>query len=361
MRASPLCLAAVLFLASWGGRSAHAQSPEERAAARSAAQQGIAAWKEGRHAAAIDLLTRAETVVHAPPHLLYIARAHRDAGHLVKARETYLKLSKEELASGAPKAFVDAKAEGTKELAQLEPRLAYVKITLVGSSPPNLRFMVDDVAVATSLLEVEAPTDPGAHKFQVLGDGVESEVASLNFEEGARRTITLTLHAAAGAAPTAVPSGARATEPAPADRAGAPPARETTPPSDARSSEPGHGLRVLSYVMFGAGAVAIGTGAYFQNVRMRREKVSTGTFEDCNPRYCTDDEVNSILTLDARANAAQRSANIAFALGGVAAALGVTLFVMDAHQSSRSVASGSGKVAVHPWISTNAAGVDGTF
>ena len=363
MRAWPWCLSAVLLVSSWGERAAWSQTDEERAAARAAAQQGITAWKEGRYTAAVDFLTRAEAVVHAPPHLLYIARAYKDSGKLVKAREAYLRLTKEQLPANAPKAFADAKADGSKELAQLEPRLAYVKIAIEGPSAANVRVLMDDAAVPPSLVEIERPTDPGTHKFQALGDGVESEVASMNFEEGTRRTITLTLHATAGAAaPATAPARAPVPERATLEKTDAAAAgREPTMQvSDAPAPSPGHGLRVLSFVMFGAGAVAIGTGSYFQNLRMRREEVSTDAFNDCNPRYCNREEINAILELDARANAAQRSANIAFAVGGASVALGVTLLIMDIHSSSRASAP-AGRVAVKPWISPNGAGLYGTF
>ena len=62
---------------------ADAQTNSERAGARAAAGEGLKAFNEGRHAEAIDLFTRAESLVHAPPHLLYIARANEKLGWLV--------------------------------------------------------------------------------------------------------------------------------------------------------------------------------------------------------------------------------------------------------------------------------------
>src|SRR5512145_1200497 len=123
----PLCFAvAATLLAS----PASAQTEEDRAAARSLATQGISAFNEGRHAEALDLFSRAETLLHAPPHVLYMARAAAKVGQLVRARELYLKLSREELAANAPPAFRDAQAEARDEAKAIEPRLASIVITV---------------------------------------------------------------------------------------------------------------------------------------------------------------------------------------------------------------------------------------
>src|SRR5688572_28290531 len=103
--ARPL-LASTLALALLAApQRAAAQSDEQRAAARSLATDGAAAFNEGRYQDAIDMMTRAESLVHAPPHLLFIARSEENLGRLVKAREAYLKIVKEQIPPGAPGAF----------------------------------------------------------------------------------------------------------------------------------------------------------------------------------------------------------------------------------------------------------------
>ena len=68
-------------------RPAFAASDEEKAGARAAATQGQAAYEKKNWAEALDLFTRAESLVHSPVHLLYKARALVQLGQLVKARE----------------------------------------------------------------------------------------------------------------------------------------------------------------------------------------------------------------------------------------------------------------------------------
>src|SRR5688572_27207371 len=107
-----------------------AQTDEERAGARAAAQEGARAFEEGRFADAIDLFTRAQAPVKAPPHLLYMARAHEKLGQLVKAREAYNKITRDRIGDDAPQAFKDAQEAAKKELAALEPRIPYVTVVV---------------------------------------------------------------------------------------------------------------------------------------------------------------------------------------------------------------------------------------
>src|SRR5882672_8884200 len=82
-------------------QTAFAQTDEQRSGARAAATQGAQAFSEKRWADAIDLFTRAESLVHSPVHLLYLARAYEKLGSLVKARESYIKITNEEQPAGA--------------------------------------------------------------------------------------------------------------------------------------------------------------------------------------------------------------------------------------------------------------------
>src|SRR5689334_20899999 len=68
----------VLLLPSRGlawAPSALALTDEERAAARAAAGQGADAFAAGKWQEAVELFSRAEALVHAPAHLMFIARS----------------------------------------------------------------------------------------------------------------------------------------------------------------------------------------------------------------------------------------------------------------------------------------------
>src|SRR5215468_10889823 len=110
--------------------SGFAQSSEERMGARAAASEGARAFSEKRWADAIDYFKRAESLVHATPHLLYIARSQAQTGLYVEARENYLAIIHEELKPDAPQVFKAAKESAAKEIHDVETHFAYATVTL---------------------------------------------------------------------------------------------------------------------------------------------------------------------------------------------------------------------------------------
>ena len=136
---------------------AGAQSEEEVAGARAAATEGIKAYNDGRWSAALDLFQRAESLLHAPTHLLYMARANAKLGRLVAARELYNKIIREPLGPKAPKAFQSAQEAAREEIAQVEPRLG--KLTVTVEAPVGVIPVVkmDGESFPTALLGVARP------------------------------------------------------------------------------------------------------------------------------------------------------------------------------------------------------------
>ncbi len=76
---------------------AQAATDEEKAGARALAEQAIDAFNKGQFAQAVDLLHRAESLVHSPGHWLYMGRAYVKLGRLVLAQEAFLKAEREPL------------------------------------------------------------------------------------------------------------------------------------------------------------------------------------------------------------------------------------------------------------------------
>src|SRR6187401_1114642 len=121
-----------------------AQTDEQRAAARSLATQGNAAFEAGRYRDAVELFGKAESLMHAPPHLLFMARSHKKLGEFVRAREAYLKIMKETLPASAPKAFRDAQLAAEEEVREVEPKIANLTVKVEGGAgAQNLTVKVD--------------------------------------------------------------------------------------------------------------------------------------------------------------------------------------------------------------------------
>jgi hypothetical protein len=337
---------------------AAAQTKEQKAGARAAADAGGDAFDAGKYAEAADLFERAERLMHAPPHLLYAARSHVKLGHLVEARELYLTLTRERLPDSAPRPFRDAQNMGEKELAEVEPRLAYVSVVVQpGAGATSVRVTRNGEPVPAELLGVPAPVNPGEYSYQAFADGMESNSTTVKLREGTRETVLLTLRD--------IP-GATKNKPAPA---GSPAAGTSTaggsltttpPPSDGgESGGGGRPLLVGSIAGFGVAIAGGVVGTLFLIKSGETSDESNAKFKACNPiMMCPvgSDLAKEIDGIDADARTQQAIGITGLVVGGVGLAAGVTLLIMDQNRST--VTSSRG---VTPVIGLNYWGVAGRF
>lgn len=156
-----------------------AQTDEQRASARALATEGAAAFNEGRFKESADLFARAESVMHAPPHLLFLARSYAKNGQVVKARETYIKIVKEQLPPSAPQAFRDAQTSAQDELRTVEPKIAKLTIQLTGAEDAkDLAVSIDGVPIPSVMIGIPQPVDPGEHKVSAIATGKRAQPQS---------------------------------------------------------------------------------------------------------------------------------------------------------------------------------------
>lgn len=335
--------------------TAHAQSDEQRAAARALATDGAKAFNEGRWQDAVELFTRAESLVHAPPHLLFLARAHERLGRLVRAREAYLKIVKETLPASAPQAFRDAQASAEQELRTIEPRIASLTISVEGAADAaDLAVMVDGAPMPAALIGVPRPIDPGEHRIEAVAAGFRGQPAAVKLLDGERKAVVLRLDKdpnAAAAPATPVPVTTLPVSPA----AGV----ESTPSTSDTGSDSGQGLRIGSYVAFGVGALGLGVGTYFLLDSRAKRSDADATEEECKARgpcLASDPLAEKVATLDDDARGALTLSIVGFAVGGVGIATGTALLLMS--PSSEAQAKG---FSIRPLIGLGTAGVVGRF
>lgn len=342
-----------------------AQSDEQRAAARSLATEGATAFNEGRFKEAVDYFGKAESLMHAPPHLLFLARSHVKLGQLVRAREAYLKIVKETLPANAPKAFRDAQTAAETEVRDVEPKIASLTIRIEGGEgATDVGVMVDGVALPNVLVGLAQPIDPGTHRIEAGATGFRAPSEPVTLAEGEKKSVVLKLESAPGAAPlvagpaAAAPAGAApapGTTPAPA-AATAPTASPTTDTGPQKDS--GGGLRIGSYVAFGVGAIGLAGGALFTLQSASKRKDADSTFAACSaePGGCHDDDPRSAQTdeLDRDADSKKTLGIVGFAVGGVGVAAGVTLLVLSSGGDEK-------KAGIQPWIGLGSAGLRGRF
>jgi len=334
---------------------AAAQTDEQRAGARSLATQGNAAFEAGRYRDAVELFGKAESLMHAPPHLLFMARSHQKLGEYVRAREAYLKIVKETLPATAPKAFRDAQLSAEQEVRELEPKIANLTVKVEGgTSAQNLTVKVDGAVMPSVLVGVQQPIDPGTHQLEASATGFSAAPQTITLKEGATSSVALKLEPDPNAAPTpATPAVApAAAAAAPSNPPPPAPAPAGEAPSSANSS-----LRIGSYAAFGVGVAGLAVGSIFAVQSASKRKDADAAYEQCGgDAGCRTSNPLSreVDDLDGSARTAQTLSIVGFALGGVGVATGVTLFILSSNDKSA-------RASVQPWLGVGSAGVRGTF
>ncbi|MFZ5890206.1 MAG: tetratricopeptide repeat protein [Myxococcota bacterium] len=367
----PVSLALVLSLLSAAAPAA-AQTDEQRAAARALATEGATAFNEGRFKDAADLFGRAESLVHAPPHLLFLARSYAKLGQFVRARETYIKITKEQIAPNSPQAFRDAQNSAQDELRAVEPKIAKLTIQITNAQDAqNLTVTVDGNPVPPVLIGVPQPVDPGEHRVEAVATGKRARAQMVALRDGERGAVTLQLEPDAGAVATPAPgtgtattagaTTAASTESAPLGQPAAPPA-----PLDQGPSSGPNGMRIGSYVAFGVGAVGIGVGTIFLLRGAGKRSEADDAFKACAEASptgrCPQNSPGAKKTdeLDDQATSASTIGVAGLVVGGVGVAAGVTLLVLSSNKSS-AAASHTQTAKIVPIVSPNYIGLSGTF
>jgi hypothetical protein len=240
--------------------SAFAQTDDDRAGARVAATEGVKASNEKRWADAADLFTRAESLVHSPVHLLYLARAQEKLGHLVKARENYTRVIREHLGADSPDAFKQAQASAQQEVGALEPRLAAITVKL-GGQKGDVTVTMDGEKVPPALVGLPLPVDPGSHTFQAAGTDLKSDPVAVTVTEGGKDSVTLVVKSVPGTvAPFSTPPAA--TPAAATGPAATPAAAVATPTGTGPTTRPTPtgvyvGAAVTGALVVGAGVTGV--------------------------------------------------------------------------------------------------------
>jgi len=196
-RSIGLCLQLALAGATVAATSvpavAHAQTAADKATARQLALEGIDLYKAGKHADALDRLQRAQELYDAPIHLIYIARCQAKLGQLVEAAESYRRLVRTKLAANAPKAFKDAVADAEKELPDVEPKIAGLRIDVEPKGIKDLSLKIDETNVSSAVVGVQRPSNPGSRTITASAPGYKTATATIDLGPGEKKNVTLAM------------------------------------------------------------------------------------------------------------------------------------------------------------------------
>ncbi|NLE87284.1 MAG: hypothetical protein GX607_12895 [Myxococcales bacterium] len=331
---------AVVLLSAWSAPALAETTDEARAGARAAAYAGVEAFEAGRWSEAVDYFTRAESIIHSPMHLAYIGRARAQLGELVSARETLLKVLREEAHNDVAR---EAQAAARAELEALEPRLPMLTIQVQGAEDQAFEVSVDGKSLPPALVGIPTPTDPGERTILVTSTNARAE-RTVRLAEGARETVVLELR------PTS--EGAEAGS------------VEVVSVSPLTSDTSGiSGLRVGSYVALGVGVVGLGAGTFFAlRANSKNDDASRLCEDHTGTRSCAglpsnDPLARRVAALDDDSSQARTISTIGFIAGGVGVAAGVTLFVLSLNESKEQPVARR----VTPVLAHNYVGLSGTF
>jgi hypothetical protein len=345
-RTAPLAVAVAIAAFLTGlGTPALAQTPEDKAAARALATQASEALERQQFAQALDLVSRAEAIFHAPTHVLMIARSQVGLGKLVAAHETYLQLAREQLPADAPTAFKNAQQAAQAEATTVEARLASLRVTLIGAGQAKAEVKLDAEPVPAALIGVFRPVDPGKHDISVVVPGQPAVRSAVELQEGEKRDVTLT-----------TPESVIAASPEPAIRetpAVAPHPSSTTP-EGFMSRQRWWGVGIG-----GAGVVAVGIGAGLLAVSGSTQSQSDGLFASCNVQAggCTGSQRRSIAQSDQNAANQKTEAAVTLIGGGAVVVMGAGLVLFGAPTPSTPVSG----TAIMPYFTATDVGLRGQF
>lgn len=313
-----LATAVALFALAFAPPLLAEPTAEAKAGARAAALKGITAFDEKRYADALDLFTRAESLMHAPTHVLMIARSQAALGKLVAARESYVSLAREPLAANAPTAFKEAKADAAKELRELEPRVPSIDVRLSDPAAEDVVITMDGKPLPAALVGVAHPVDPGTHVLSARGKAVAADEVSVQVEEGAQVAVVLELRAASDSAGGAAPE----------------------PSGDAPPPPSSNGMRIAGFVGVGLGVVGIGVGATLAGLGVAERGEADDAYAACGAAACVrgSPAAENVNALDDSASTKQTAGVVSLVAGGVLAAVGVTLIVISPQDEAAAAA-----------------------
>jgi hypothetical protein len=339
MRRTVLLVAATITTATTAGL-AHAQTPEDRASARTLGIDAIHLADSGDCASAIPKFEAAEKLFHAPTTLERLGECQIKVGRLVAGTENLNRVARESLPPGAPAPFVAAQAAATQLLASTTPRIGKLRIHVDGAPPDRVTVTVDGVNVPSALLDSDRPTDPGDHEIAASAPGFKRAVSAVRLGDGAQQSVSLALEA----------DTTQGQPPPIAGGAAPPPVSTAQPPPPAPAAEPRGSSPTLAFVALGVGAAGIAVGSVFGVLALGTKSTLDGA---CLNKSCPQSSKSDIDSLATQA----LLSNVGFAVGAVGAVMGVVLLVTSHHGEKREATGPH----VTPWVGLGTAGLGGSF
>ena len=282
----------------------------------------------GRWADAAEKLQAVLAIRSSPKVRFTFGQAEEHVGKLATAYDAYAQA----LADAEAAAETDVADTAGRALRALGPRVPVVRVKVTGVGASSATATIDEHAAK---LGEPVRVDPGDHVVQVTAPGARAAQSNVTVAEGQRVEVPVELVAEDF-------NTAPAESPAPA-------AAEAEPePAPAAPSGP-FPWRTVGLVAAGVGVVGMGVGTYFGIDAISKNSTSNQT--GCNGNVCTQ----SAYDTREDAKSAATASTIAFVVGGVLAAGGITLWLLGpkgdaaAQVTPVALAGGGGLTVTGAW------------
>jgi hypothetical protein len=296
----------------------HAQplDASSRKAAVELGGSGLDAYDAGRYQEAREMLDKAFVVARIPTLGLWSGRALEKLGLWQEAAARFDETARLELVKDAPASHQEAQDDARKELADLQARMPALTIEIEGAPAEQVRLTFDGKPLATTPEALKFSANPGQHTLEAQF-GTATQLRELSLEPKAHENIVITFDA---------PPGEAAPAPAPA-------------PVDERPGDTGWPLRTWGWVSVGVGAagIAVGTIGLAGALSNKSELESSA---ECQGRRCSEAASSIIDSYDSW----KTISTIGFVAGGLFAATGATLILIDTPAAEAQALVGPGFV-----------------
>jgi hypothetical protein len=286
-----------------------------KAEAAALANEAFTAYEAGKFEAAERGFRAAELKYHAPTFMLYRARCEAKLGKLAQAKQVYRAMVDEKLASYAPAEFFTAQKSAQQDLDALLPRVPVLRILV--HAPPGVtpQVMLDDVEIGAAMWGQPIDVDPGTHRVVRRMARLSDDGRNVDVQEAGSEVVTFEMD----------------------------PGARTVAAVDAPKKVSGtEGPLWPAMAAFGVGAVGLGIGA-------GTGAAALGHMADikrlCPGGGCATPDAQSEYTSTRTLGTAS---TVAFIVGGIGAAAGITLLVLRPFGAPITPSAPSTQVSVGP-------------
>ncbi len=357
IRPSSRAALAVLLIASSAAsfaRVARADSPggatdEQKASARLLGTEGVRLAMAGDCRNAVDKLSRAEALVHAPTTAVPLAQCQIQLGKIVAGTEILNRLLNEALPANAPESWIEAKKQVQPMLDAAAPKIGRLRVHVdrPASATGIVQVTVDGDPLPSVILDNDRATDPGMHHVAASAQGFSPAAADVSLAEGQSQTVVLKLEPLPGAPlPASLAPGAPAPE-------GAGTSAPPVAPESGPSSSPN---RVPAYVVLGVGGAGILVGSIFGILALGNKSSLDG---DCpkGKNECPSNKQSDVDSLNSSLKTNALISTLGLVAGTVGLGVGTYLFFSARSESNPK----SGRIELRPWLGPRSAGLVGSF